>query len=220
VPVILLRRVPPITSALIALTLALSLAAAIDRHLGGTLFYRLALVPEAVWRGQVWRLATWPLVQGGPLALIFACVSLYFFGSGLELSWGARRYRRYLAGILLIAGVGTCLIAFVLSSAWWRPHLGGMVLGDALVIAWARQFPDSPVSIYLILVVRGPALVNIVVAATLVFAIFFGLTWALPELLAVAAALIYTSRRRRRWWLEFRRRRVRRRLRVVRGGPS
>jgi hypothetical protein len=123
---------------------------------------------------------------------------------------------RHLAVVVLIAGVGTSLIALLWGPAWEHPHLGGMVLLDALVIAWGRQFPDQLVRMYFVLIVRGPALVNLIVGITLVFAAYFGIAWALPELLAVAVALLYLSRRRRRLWLGFKLAWTRRRLRVVR----
>src|SRR5687768_4574650 len=56
VAVIVQPRIPPITTALIVATLALSIVAAIDARAGGELYHHLALLPEAVWRGQVWRL--------------------------------------------------------------------------------------------------------------------------------------------------------------------
>ena len=211
------RRVPPVTTTLIAITLAMSIAVAIDARLGGELFRHLALSPEAIWRGQVWRLVTWPFIHGGPFSLIFACVTLWAFGSDLLIAWGSRRYLRYLAGIVLVAGVGTSVVALVLPSAWWMWHLGGMVLGDALTIAWARQFPYSPVWVYFILLLRGPALVGVIVAVTLLFAVYVGVAWVLPELLAIAAALLYCSPRGRRFWLQLKLAWVRRRLRVVSG---
>jgi membrane associated rhomboid family serine protease len=173
--VIAQRRTPPITAALIALTLGMSIVVAIDARRGGELYHHLALLPQAVWHGQVWRLMTWPFIQGSPLSLIFACVALYAFGSDLLLTWGAARYLRYLAGIVLIAGS------------------------------------------YFVLLLRGPALVAVIVAVTVLFALFYGITWVLPELLAIAAALLYMSRSRRRWWLKLRLTIVRRRLGVVRG---
>jgi len=220
VAVIVQRRVPPITTVLIAATLAMSIVVAIDARAGGALYHHLALLPEAVWRGQVWRLMTWPFIQGGPLSLIFACVVLYVFGSDLLISWGPSRYLRYLAGIVLIAGIGTSLIALVLPAAWDLAHLGGMVVGDALVIAWARRFPDHPVSIDFVLVLRGRALVSVIVAITVLFAVFHGIAWMLPEFLGVAAALLHMNRPAHRWWLKIKLAWTRRKLRVVRGGRS
>jgi len=210
-----LRRVPPITSALIGLTLGMSVVAVIDARMGGRLLWHLALIPEAVWRGQIWRLVTWPFILGGPLALIFTCIALYTFGTDLLIQWGGRRYLRYLGGVVLVAGVGTCLAALALPGAWEMPQLGGMVLIDAIVIAWARQFPDSPVQVYFVLLLHGRALVTFTVAVTLLFAVYFGLAWALPELLAIAAALLYMHRTPRRLWLRLKLAWVRRRLSAI-----
>jgi membrane associated rhomboid family serine protease len=106
VAVIVQRRSPQVTTVLIAATLAMSLIAAIDRRTGGELYHHLALLPEAIWRGQIWRLVTWPFIQGSPLSLIFACVTLHVFGSDLLRAWGPGRYVRYVAGVVLMAGIG------------------------------------------------------------------------------------------------------------------
>jgi membrane associated rhomboid family serine protease len=218
VAVIFQRRSPQVTTVLIAATLAMSLIVAIDAGNGGELRQRLALLPEAIWRGQIWRLVTWPFIQGGPLSLIFACVTLHVFGSELVRAWGPRRFVRYVAGIVLIAGIGTTLLALVLPAARHLPQLGGLVIGDALVIAWARQFPDHSVSVNLVLPVRGRELVAVIVATTVIFAVFSGIAWMLPELLGVAAALLYGARPARRPWLKLKLAWTRRNLRVVRGG--
>jgi membrane associated rhomboid family serine protease len=215
VGVIVQRRGPQVTTVLIAATLAMSLIAAID---GGELYRRLALLPEAIWRGQIWRLVTWPFIQGSPLSLIFACVTLHVFGSELVRAWGPRRFVRYVASIVLIAGIGTCLLALVWPAARFLPQLGGLVIGDALMIAWARQFPDQPVSINFVLLARGRTLVSIIVATTVIFAVFSGIAWMLPELLGVAAALLHGARPARRRWLKLKLAWTRRNLRVVRGG--
>ncbi len=209
-PVFFQRRVPRVTTVLVCLTLALSLVSAIDARQGGSLWYHLALLPDAVWRGQIWRLVTWPFVIGHPLTLLYTCVALYVFGSDLAVNWGVRRYVRTLATVVVIAGAGTCVLG-----ARSLPYLGGMALADALVIVWARQFPDQPVLAYFVLLVRGPALIAVVVAATLVFAAYLGIAWMMPELLAVAAALFLSSRTGRRLWLELRLRWLRRKLRVL-----
>lgn len=209
------RRIPPVTIALLALMLAMSLAAAVDAGLGGALYYHLALLPAAVWHGQVWRLLTWPFVIADPLALIFACVTLYVFGSDLQSTWGVARYLRYLIAVVLVAGVGTSLVGRAWPAVWTSWHLGGLALGNALMIAWARQYPDQPVSMYFVLIVQGRALVSVVIAITLVFAAFLGPIWALPSLLAIAAALLYMNRWHRRIWLKLKLYWIRRKLRVV-----
>lgn len=186
-------RVPTIIAALIALTLATSLVAAIDARSGGSLYLALALVPAQVWHGQVWRLVTWPLVEGDPWALVFACVTLYWFGGDLVSAWGGRRFARYVAAIVVLAGCGTSVLALVVRLAWHRPHLGGWALGDALVIAWALQFPERRVRIHGLLVVGGELLAYGTFGFVLLCAAFFGLAPFLPELLAGAGALVYIT---------------------------
>jgi membrane associated rhomboid family serine protease len=211
------RRVPTLVAGLLAVMVT-SIVAAIDaRGGGGVLYDRLALEPAAVWHGELWRLVTWPVVQGGPLALAFVCLVIYWSGSDLIAAWGSARVARYLAGIVLLAGAGTSLVALVLPSAWWSSHLGGMVLGDALLIAWALQFPERRVSIYLVLVVGGPVLAYGLVALTALFAVFYGIAWVLPELLAGVGALLYMTRPHRPWLRRLRSYRARRNLGVIRG---
>lgn len=213
--VVLQRRVPTVTLVLIGLTLAFSTGAAIDARHGGDLLHALVLRPEAVWSGELWRLATWPFLHLHPLGLLFTCVTLFVFGTDLAIRWGRSYYLRYLGGIVLAAGLGTSLLALALPDARWFPYTAGMVVMHAIIIGWARQFPGQPVAAYLILSVQGPALVQLTIAVTLVFAFLFGLIWALPELLAIAAALVHIDRPHRRWWLRLRLWRAQRRLRAV-----
>ncbi|HUS66287.1 MAG TPA: hypothetical protein VMZ28_17165, partial [Kofleriaceae bacterium] len=154
-------------------------------------------------------------LHGSPLGLLFTCATLFVFGSDLCIRWGGAHYLRYLGGVFLAAGLGTSLLALVVPGASWFPYVAGLVPMHAIVIAWARQFPAQPVAAYLVVIVQGPALVQLTVAVTLVFAFLFGLVWALPELLAIAAALLAMDRPHRRWWLKLRLWRVQRRLRVV-----
>ena len=218
--VLIQRRVPPLIAGLIALHLAVSIAAVLDARLGGELYRHLALVPRDVWRGQIWRLVTWPFVMGSPLGLLFVCVAIYAFGWDLLTTWGERRLRRYLATVVLVAGAGTCVLSLALPGATWIGHLGGMALADALVIAWALQFPDRSVLMYFVLVLRGPAVAQLVVAVTLLFVVYYGVALFLPELLAIAVALLAMRPPDRRTWLRLEAWRLRRKLRVVRGGGS
>lgn len=194
---------------LLVLTIACSIAPALDAELYG----RLALVPAKIWRGEVWRLVTWPFVEVGPFSLAFACVALYWFGGALVIAWGERRFVRYIVAVLAGAGIATTLVApLVPLGARW-PHLAGLALDDALVIAWALTFPDRRLRLYYgMIVVGGPALAYGIAAMTVLFVIFWGPAPFLPELFACAGALLLTSR----WWREVTRKR--RGLGVHRGG--
>jgi membrane associated rhomboid family serine protease len=166
--------------------LALSIIATLD---GGFVASRFALIPSRVWLGEIWRLITWPLVEPGVLTLIMTCVVLYRFGNQLAVRWGDARLQRFMLHILAGAGVITVLASTLIgySRLGW---LGGWAVADSLVIAWARQFPTHPVSIYG-LQLSGERLVQFVLGTNVLIAIFIGPAYFLPELAACGLAAYY-----------------------------
>ncbi len=123
------------------------------------------------------------------IALVVTCAAIFKLGGDLAIRWGDRRLRRFVAEILLAAAIATCLLAAITGGHFHR--LGGWAVIDTLVIAWARQFPDSPLVVYGLLVLRGPALVRVTVGVAILFAIFYGPVTMAPELIACAAAAGY-----------------------------
>ncbi|MBK9033193.1 MAG: rhomboid family intramembrane serine protease [Myxococcales bacterium] len=186
------RWVSPAVWALIGVTLTVSLVAALGDG-DGAWFGHLALVPSRVWQGEVWRLVTWPFAAPGPYGLVFACVTLYWFGGALAGAWGDARFVRFVGAILGLAGVGTTILALVVPGAGDVAHLGGWALADALVVAWALQFPERPLRFYGVLSVGGALLAYGTVALTVLAAAYFGLRWVLPELIAGGATLAYMT---------------------------
>jgi membrane associated rhomboid family serine protease len=178
-------------SSWIWITLLASIAAAVSHGLMGW----AALAPARIWRGEVWRLVTWVFVEPGAVALIMTCASLYKFGGELAPRWGERRLRRFLIEILGGAAVATALLGLISSEVWRAGYLGGWAVGDVLVIAWARQYPDSVLVLYGLLRLNGRNLIAVVIAITCAYAIFAGPLAMAPELLACAAAYSYPGAR-------------------------
>jgi membrane associated rhomboid family serine protease len=170
----------------ILITLGASIVAALD---GGWLARWTALEPSRIFRGEVWRLVTWPFIEAGPISLVITCVFIYRFGSDLAHTWGERKLVRFSTHILVGAAVVTCLLNALVGGH--AAHLGGWAVPDLLVIAWARQFPDRPLELYGVLQVRGEQLVNMTVGAMVLFAIFLGPLEVAPELAACVAAAVY-----------------------------
>lgn len=187
--VIFERRVPPVVRGLMAVTLLLSIACALDGRTEDPLYQYLGLWPARVWQGEVWRLVTWPFVYGDPIDLLLALVVLFRFGSELEERWGTARLGRYVATVLALAGVGTCAIALALPGASQRFHLGGFALTDALAFAWALQFPTERLIIFGMLRLAGRQLVALWATITLLLALYLGIAAMLPELIAAGAAI-------------------------------
>ncbi|MBV8761585.1 MAG: rhomboid family intramembrane serine protease [Deltaproteobacteria bacterium] len=164
----------------IVVLLAASIVAWLD---GGFSRSWLSLSPDDVIHGQVWRLVTWPLIEGHPLQLIFTCAAIYKFGGELAIRWGDRRLRRFMLEIVIASAAITCVLALA-THRGYLVRTGGWAVSDALLIAWARQFPNGTVVLYQLLVLRGRQLITVTVGATVLFAIAFGPVAMGPELCA------------------------------------
>jgi hypothetical protein len=73
-----------------------------------------------------------------------------------------------------------------------------MVVTDALVIAWARQFPERTLVLYGMLELRGQRLINVTIGAAILFALYAGPVAMAPELAACAIAALYPAQLLRR----------------------
>jgi membrane associated rhomboid family serine protease len=180
-----------VLSAVVVLSLIVALG---DRH-AGSLFELTALAPAEVWRGQLWRLLTWPFIEPGPLGLIFTCLFIFWFGRDLAAEWGSRRFLMVFGGVLLAAAVATCLVALVDPAVMASSHLGGWSLTTAMVVAWGLWFPHRIVRIYFVLPITGFWLAWLTIAITVVYAVYMGWEGFLPELGAEGAILAWLFRR-------------------------
>lgn len=171
----------------IGLTLIVSVIAALD---DGFVATWAALAPAKIWHGEVWRLVTWPLVEPGPMGLLLTCLSIYKLGGELAVTWGDRRLFRFVRHVVLAAGATTCVVTAVLGGSYMH-RVGGWAITDALVIAWARQFPLRTLNLYGLVAFRGQELVKVTLAISVLFALFWGPISMTPELVACAAAMLY-----------------------------
>lgn len=158
---------------------------------GGWLARWIALAPSEVWSGQVWRLVTWVLVEAGPYGLVITLASIYKFGGELAHRWGDRRLRRFIIHIALAAGVVTALGALISENAWHMSRHGGMAVGDALCIAWARQYPTAEIRLYGMLTLSGQRLIWATAGFTILMAVAYGPFVMAPELVACLGAAFY-----------------------------
>lgn len=179
------------SSKLVSTWLVAMIAASVVAYVdGGFTAHWLALEPSLVFRGQVWRLATWALVEHGPMALVMTCLCIYKFGGELAERWGERRLRGYVVALVVLAGLATSLLSLVTGEeGLWR--CGGMVVMNVLVIGWARQFPDRDLTFYGIVALRGTKLIGLVVGIAVLFALRFGFVELGPEVVACTGAVLF-----------------------------
>jgi membrane associated rhomboid family serine protease len=220
-------RVPASVGMLLALMLVASVGASVDPHV----LEWTVLAPELVKRGEIWRVVTWPFVQGDVFALLFVGFMLWTLGQQLSYAWSERRFVTRFLGYTLGAGVGTTLLAFVFDSAS-SPHIGAWPVVNALIVAWALLFPDRQVNIWGVLPVTGRTLALLVLGGTVLAVVMVGKLHGFggfaPHLVAIGMAWVQArgvgGRRigwqARQWWSEREMRRRTKHLKVVRKDGS
>lgn len=120
----------------------------------------LFLIPEYVFKGQVWRLVTFLFLpeSSNPIWVFFQLYLFYFIGSAIEGVWGRFRYNvYYFCGALL-----TIIAAFIQG-----PGVTGLYLNLSLFLAFATLFPDQELLFFFVLPIRVKYLGLLEVAFTL-----------------------------------------------------
>lgn len=114
---------------------------------------RIALIPDLVLEGEVWRLGTFlavpPVSPQSSLSLLWAFFAWYIFymmGTALEQYWGVLRYNLY----LLVGYVATVAAAFA------APHSAATnaLYLQSVFLAFAFLFPDFQFLIFFVLPVK------------------------------------------------------------------
>lgn len=119
-----------------------------------------------VLQGEVWRLLTASLVHtpsgnGAVMHIGFSLLILYFFMPTLHERWGTKRLFLFLAGCSVFA-YGTATLGFLavgVDPAWF----GGMILGDACVVAWAIVARDQKAMFWFIIPMKPMVMVYVMI---------------------------------------------------------
>ncbi|MBX6363173.1 MAG: rhomboid family intramembrane serine protease [Gemmatimonadetes bacterium] len=131
-------------------------AARFGVDLGGLLVF----TPASALR-QPWTVLTYMFVHAGILHVLFNMLALFFFGPPLEERWGSREFIKY----YLICGLGGAAFSFLF--AFHSPVIGASAAVYGVMLAFAMNWPDSPIYIWGIFPVAAKWLVLIFVALSL-----------------------------------------------------
>lgn len=145
----------------------------------------------AVWRGQVWRLVTFALLETSPVSLIFSCLMLYWFAGDLARLWGARPMLGLFFGLAAATGALTCLIALSWTDLATRSFAGAGSVVNGLAIAWGLVFPKREIRLFFVLRLTGRRLILVILGVTVLFALFYGIADFVPELAAESLTLAW-----------------------------
>lgn len=127
----------------------------------------LTLNPQAVLRGQIWRLVTWVLIPPDSLDL-FTIIMLFFYysvGTSLERTWGTYRYNVYLfsgmlftiAGSFLAYGIYAVLAGGEINAAIVQAGsslFSTYYINMSIFLAYAATFPNAQVLLMFIIPVK------------------------------------------------------------------
>ena len=180
-------RVPAAVGGLLAAVVAVSVAGALSRPVRDAALFS----PVLVWRGEVWRLVTYPFLETDPLSLVLGGVMLWMFARDLSAAWGGGRLLQAFVGLAAGAALATSLLAL----AWPRLQVvvaaGPWPVIDALVVAWALRFADRQLLFMFALPMNGRTLLWVTVGGTVLYAIFYGVAPYVPHLLAEGLVVLW-----------------------------
>lgn len=199
-------NMPAPVAILIFLTALASIVGAVSGRHEFPLMEHGLLIGSKVFPSEPWRLITWVFFESDAFPLLFACLSIYWFGSDLCRTWGARRFLSIYFGFTVTIALLTVLIGRLLwKEVYLIPYLGTWPITEALVIAWAILHPGREIRIYFVFPVGGRALIGITIGLTVLFALFHGVALYVPHFLAEGLMLVYLGALRRtylRWKLQ------------------
>jgi rhomboid-like protein len=127
-----------------------------------------------------WQIITHMFMHGSPRHLFFNMLTLFFVGTRLEQSWGAKKYLNF----YLLTGLGSVLLHGLVQHYQVMDYqigvdsssLGASGAIFGLLIAYGLYWPNTEFHIYGII----PVKVKYIVTFSIVGALFFGLTGQQP----------------------------------------
>jgi hypothetical protein len=165
---------------------AVWLLSSMDRT--GTVIFYLALYPQMVLQGQIWRLVTFVFIpaSSGLLTLLFLYF-YYFIGSTMEREWGQAKFSLYFLFGMLFTVIYAFAVYFITGKSP-SPYSVAEFIYLSMFFSFATYYPDVQVLLFFILPVKVKWLAWVDAA----FFLFSMLTMSFPErLLPLIAVLNY-----------------------------
>jgi len=117
----------------------------------GLFYHWLALRPDAVLRGELWRLVTFALIpQSDGLWVIIFLYFYYYIGSTLEREWGTARFTLYfLSGILF-----NVIYVFAFYALGWVVAVTAEYIYLSMFFSFAALYPEQRVLLFFFIPVK------------------------------------------------------------------
>ena len=115
----------------------------------GTLSF-LAMIPERVLHGEIWRIFTYVLMPtNGGFWLVVSLMFYYWLGQSLEQLWGTAKFNFYYLSGTILTAVAYILVYFIHGIG--IPLMGASFVNTAMFLAYAMTYPDAIVNLFFIL---------------------------------------------------------------------
>ncbi|SEG44046.1 Membrane associated serine protease, rhomboid family [Bryocella elongata] len=158
----------------------------------GTVVELFSLSPAHV-IPMLWQPVTYSFLNFGLIGTIFALLSIWFFGSVLEDDLGGRWLAEYFFVSTIAGGALACVIAVLLGAqgAWISrasATAGMWPAVMAILLAYARFYPDQPLQLMFVLSVKARHLAAIYLLVYLAMSLISGDRFSAVTVLCVALA--------------------------------
>ena len=112
-----------------------------------TLLYKLALDPDMVMKGEVWRLITFIFIppSASPIWIVLVLYFSYLIGNSLEHEWGSFRFTLY----YFVGMLTTIAAAFITGYP-----VGPTYINLSLFLAFAKVYPNYEILLFFVLPVK------------------------------------------------------------------
>ncbi len=177
----------------------------------------LAFVPSEILT-RPWTLITYMFAHGGFMHILFNMLGLFFFGPPIEARWGSREFLKF----YFICGMGGAIFSFIFAN---NPIIGASAAVYGVGLAFAMNWPDTPIYIWGIVPIPAKILFSLLVAFSL-FSAFTGRSDGVAHfahLGGIVAAFVYIKwdgHRRSTTLARWRKGKSRKKLSVVPGRPE
>jgi len=168
---------------------------------------------------QPWRLVTYMFAHGNLMHIFFNMLMLFFFGPPVEARWGSREFLKF----YFICGMAGAILSFIF--ARHSSIIGASAAVYGVGLAFAMNWPDTPIYIWGIFPVPAKILFSLLVAFS-VFSAFTGRSDGVAHfahLGGIVAAYLYMKwdvHRRSTALAQWRKGKSRKKLSVVPGRPE
>lgn len=170
----------PVTKWLALALLACSLVFSVTQRKLGWGASNLIFTVDDVLSGELWRLATFPLVEPDPFGLIISLVILFFFGRFFEQQWGSRDFFQFFVWSSVGAGVIALPVSVIIDVLMPFRDVG-VASGpnaafDAMLVALAVTLPNSNVMFGFVLPMKGRTIIYAILGIQVITGIMTGAT--------------------------------------------